>query len=134
MMRPWILLAALTAATPASADNILMKNKGLGAAVLGGAAVDATSLLVSQPEPWLGYPKEDGLPFADEGASLNLGGCLDREVADVAKALMAQKDPPKTSTAESGMLRMTEAERKAAASAYDSKAMYQSGAVGGCPN
>ena len=36
MMRLWIFLAALAVSAPASADNILMKNKGLGAAVLGG--------------------------------------------------------------------------------------------------
>jgi hypothetical protein len=110
-----------------------MKNKGLGAALLGGVALDATSMLLSQPEPWLGFPKEDGLPFAGDAAGLKFGGCLEREGGDVARALMTQKETSQTSPTETGMLRMTEAERKAAAAAYDSKAMYQGGTLAGCP-
>src|SRR5579859_7693709 len=95
MMRVWMILAALAVSAPASADNILMKNKGLGAAVLGGVAVDATSMLMGQPEAWQGYPKDGGgLPFANDTSGMKFGGCLDREGSDVAKALMAQKDVP----------------------------------------
>lgn len=133
MMRLWILLAALAAADPASADNILMKNKGLGAALAGAVAVDATSMILSQPDPWLGYPKGDERPFAGDAAGLKFDGCLSHEGSDVAKALMAQKDAPQKPASPEGLLRITEAERKSAASAYDSKAMYEGGASG-CPS
>lgn len=124
MMRLWILLAALAASAPASADDILMKNKGLGAALAGAAAVDATSMMFSEPEPWLGFPKGDERPFAGDASGIKFDGCLDHEGNDVAKALMAQKDTPQKPAAPEGLLRMTDAERKSAASAYDSKAMY----------
>lgn len=133
MMRLWILLAALAVAAPAVADNILMKSKGLGAAILGGVAVDATSMIFSQPDPWLGYPKDGGLPFSDDAAGLKFGDCATSEGSAVAKALMAQDDTPRKPAAPEGVLRMTEAERQSAASAYDSKAMYAGGTSSTCP-
>lgn len=74
MMRLWIVLAALFLAGPVSAENVLMKSNGLGAAA--GAMIGATvgAAAFGDKPQWQGYPtgnQDDGIhsPQADDSVS-----------------------------------------------------------------
>lgn len=143
-----LLAATLTCGTPVSADpaqtkessspkkektNFLTADNGLGAAALGEIGLTLGAMAFAGPQQWYGYPHDDGLPFVnDTAAGLQTGDCAASDAGNVAKALMAQNDAPPEPPPPEGVLRMTDAERQSAASAFDSKAIYQAGQPASC--
>ena len=134
MMRLRMTLAALLFAASASAENVLLKNNGLGAAVLGEIGVTAGALALAKPPPWQGYPKGgDELGFSNDATSgAAFGDCAVSEGSSIAKALMAQRDSAKPPPPD-GVLSLSGADRQAAANAFDGKAMYQPPQPSTCP-
>jgi len=134
MMRLWIAIAALAMAASASAENVLLKSNGLGAAALGEIGLTAGAMALSQPEPWQGYPKGgEGRGFTnDAGARFSFGDCAVSDGGSVAKALMAQSGAPKA-TPQEGQIRLSDSDRQAVDRAFDSKAIYQAGQPSTCP-
>ena len=136
--------APVSAADPAPAKqaapqkkqktNFFTADNGLGAAALGEIGLTVGAMALSGPAQWQGYQRgDDGIPFVND-TSQQFGDCAAAEGGDIAKALMAQSDgsqkplPP----APEGVLRLSDAERKSAASAFDSKAIYQAGQPASC--
>jgi len=110
--------------------NFLNADNGLGAAALGQIGLTVGAMAFSGPAQWQGYQRsDDGIPFVNDSNGVPFGtdNCAAKEGNDLAKALMAQNDKPLEAAAPEGVLRLSDAERHAAASAYDGKAMYQGG-------
>jgi len=127
MMRVWILLAALSFAGSAAADNVLMKANGLGAAAVGVVGVTAGAAALAPPPQWQGYPKGGGGPqFQDEASSRAQTFCTTSSSAAVAKALKgeaASEAPPP----QDGQIRLTDTAKTSDSQLFDSKAIYGSG-------
>ena len=130
-MRVWLILAVLSLAAPAAAENILMKSKGLGAAMAGelGLAVGAAAL--SDPPAWQGYPKGgDGLQFSNDVPRGTAADCVAADSDNLAKALQdqpaAEAKPEETPR---GQINLSDASRQAGGGAkiFDSNAIYGSG-------
>jgi len=106
--------------------NFFTADNGLGAAALGEIGLTIGAMALSGPQAWYGYPREEGIPFAnDAGTGAGMDDCAASDGGNVAKALMAQNDGEQKPPPPGGVLRMTDAERQAAAGAYDSKAIYE---------
>jgi hypothetical protein len=135
MMRLWFLLAALSFAGSAAAENVLMKSNGLGAAAAGGLGLSLGGAALSDPPAWQGYPRGgNGRQFSNDA----LGGapidCAAADGAQLAKALKdAPADAPKTDAAD-GRIRMSDGTPSTAGGAqvFDSKAIYGSGQSVSC--
>jgi hypothetical protein len=135
MMRLAILVAALCVTASASAENFLLKSNGLGAAALGEIGVTAGVMAFSRPPPWQGYPRGgEGLQFGSASGvgAMDYGDCATSEGSSVAKALLSQSGAPQAAPPD-GVLSLSEAERRAADNAFDSKAIYQAGQPSTCP-
>jgi hypothetical protein len=112
--------------------NFLNADNGLGAAALGQIGLTVGAMAFAGPQQWYGYPHEDGIPFTNDTAAQPMGDCATSDGSNVAKALMAQNDEPEKASPPEGVLRMTDAERQSAATAFDSKAIYQAGQPASC--
>lgn len=136
MMRLWILLAALSFAGSAAAENVLMKSNGLGAAVAGSLSLSVGAAALSDPPKWQGYPKGgDGIQFSNDALGGSAGDCASADGAQVAKALKDEPaaDAPKTDEPE-GQIRMSDGAQPPAhgSQVFDSKAIYSSGQSVSC--
>jgi len=127
MMRVWILLAALSFAGSAAADNVLMKSNGLGAAAVGVIGVTAGAAAIAPPPQWQGYPKGGGGPqFQGDVSSRAQTFCSTSPGAAVAKALKGEA-APETPPPQDGQIRLTEPGKTSGSQLFDSKAIYGSG-------
>jgi hypothetical protein len=137
--------APISAADPAAAKqaapekkqktNFLTADNGLGAAALGEVGLTLGAMALSGPTQWQGYQRGDnGIPFINDTAGTQFGDCTAAEGGEIAKALMAQNDKPSEPPAPEGVLRLSGAETKFAAKAFDSKAIYQAGQSMNCAN
>ncbi|GEM_PF-5175015 len=134
MMRVWIFLAALFIPAMASADNVLMKANGLGAAAAGMIGVAAGTAALAPPPEWKGFPKTgDGPQFQDDPANRLQTDCATSGGMAVAKALKGET-PPETQRPQDGQIRLTDDTTKtSSAQMFDSKAIYGSGQSVTCP-
>lgn len=136
MMRVWILLAALSFAGSAAAENILMKSNGLGAAVAGSLSLSVGAAALSDPPAWQGYPKGgDGIQFSNDALGGSAGDCASADGAQVAKALKDEPAATAKTEAPEGQIRMSDDTQSPAAGSqvFDSKAIYGSGQSVTCP-
>src|SRR5579863_1750524 len=108
MMRVWIALAALSIPTLASADNVLMKANGLGAAAAGMIGVAAGTAALAPPPEWKGFPKGgDGPQFQDDPANRLQTDCAESGGMAIAKALKGET-PPETQPPQDGQIRLSD--------------------------
>jgi len=127
MMRVWILLAALSFAGSAAADNVLMKSNGLGAAAVGVIGVTAGAAAIAPPPQWQGFPKGGGGPqFQGDASSRGQSFCTTSNSAAIAKALKGET-PPETRPPQDGQIRLTDEGKTGNSQLFDSKAIYGSG-------
>ena len=132
MMRVWIVLAALSFTASASAENVLMKSNGLGAAAVGVIGVTAGAAALSDPPAWQGYPKGgEGLQFSNDAPLGTASDCAAADGGNLAKALKDDPatDQPKPTDTPQGQISLSEASRQAGGGAkiFDSNAIYGSG-------
>jgi hypothetical protein len=136
MMRVWILLAALCLAGSASAENVLMKSNGLGAAALGRLGLTVGVNALSGPPAWQGYPKGgDALQFSNDTPGSAPGACASADGGEVAKALKNEPaGSPRSSDQAEGQIHLSEASRQTGGGSqlFDSKAIYSSGQAVTC--
>ena len=136
--------APVSAADPAPAKqaapekkqktNFLTADNGLGAAALGEIGLTLGAMALSGPAQWQGYQRgDDGIPFINDTSGTQFGDCVASEGGTLAKALMAQNDAPPAPAPPEGVLRLSEADHKSAAKAFDSKAIYEAGQPTSCP-
>ena len=134
MMRLWVVLAALSFAGSASAENVLMKSNGLGLAAVGMVGATAAGMALAPPPQWQGFPKgEDGPHFQDEATGRIQGDCTARDGATVAKALKGERQP-EAEKPQDGQIRLTDTGRKSDSQIFDSKAIYGAGQSITCPS
>ena len=127
MMRLWIALAALFLAGSASAENVLMKSNGLGAAAAGVIGITAGSAALAPPPEWQGFPKGGNEPRFQDGPSSRIqGDCAANDGATIAKALKGEP-PAETPPQQDGQIRLTDPSRNSGSQLFDSKAIYGSG-------
>jgi hypothetical protein len=131
MMRVWIVLAALSFAASASAENVLMKSNGLGAAAVGVIGVTAGAAALSDPPAWQGFPKGgDGPQFSNDAPRGTAGDCAAADGGALAKALKEDTaEPAKPADTPQGQISLSEASKHADSGGkiFDSNAIYGSG-------
>jgi hypothetical protein len=134
MMRLWILLAALSFAGSAAAENVLMKSNGLGAAVAGSLSLSVGAAALSDPPKWQGYPKGgEGIQFSNDALGGSAGDCASADGAQVAKALKDEPADAAKTDAPEGRIKMSDASQPADKSqVFDSKAIYSAGQSVSC--
>lgn len=149
MMRLWFVLAALSFAGSAAAENVLMKSNGLGLAAVGMAAGAAASAALAPPPQWQGYPRggNDGIwtPKADRSstewanaaspARVNCGKAAYAGLAEALKQDAKSKDPPLEGQIHlsQSQLRVTDPMRPQDGNIYDPKSVYADGRPVTCP-
>ena len=135
MMRLWILLAAVSFAGSAAAENVLMKSNGLGAAAVGIVGATAGAAALGDPPAWQGYPKGgNGRQISNDALGGTPGDCASADGAQLARALKDQSaEVPKTDAPE-GRIRMSDGTQSTAGNSqvFDSKAIYSSGQSVSC--
>ncbi|HMA48394.1 MAG TPA: hypothetical protein VKP60_01510 [Magnetospirillaceae bacterium] len=135
MMRLWILLAAVSFAGSAAAENVLMKSNGLGAAAVGIIGVTAGAAALGDSPTWQGYPKGGaGLQFSNDALGGAPGDCASADGAQLAKALKDHStDAPKTDAPDE-RIRMSDGNQSTPGTSpvFDSKAIYSSGQSVSC--
>jgi len=127
MMRVWIFLAALSLPAMVSADNVLMKANGLGAAATGMIGIAAGTAALAPPPEWKGFPKSsDGPQFQNDASARPQTDCATSEGMAVAKALKGET-PPESAPPQDGQIRLTDTGKSSGSQLFDSKAIYGSG-------
>src|SRR5579871_626764 len=112
MMRVWIVLAALSFAASASAENVLMKSNGLGAAAVGVIGVTAGAAALSDPPAWQGFPKGgDGPQFSNDAPRGTASDCAAADGENLANALKDEpaEEPAKPDNELHGQISLSEA-------------------------